>query len=253
MRIQLIEDTVCPWCRIGSHNLNEAIAEWRKTHDEEVVIEYLPYLLDPVEPGSKENFRARFEQRKGVPAAQVDQMFQRVTEAGKQAGIHFDFGKVEIAVDTVPGHELIALVPETKKAAVIEAIMKAYFEDGSAEAAIPPLKAVLSVMAFGSYEGKSIEDPEVRTLFDRDTVLQSDWYKERLERYKDQEIAYIERSMNYIQAYLAKGTNASSNAARRAQLEVQRAKVRLEALRNPSYMEIITGSIGKDPLYTLNK
>jgi len=130
MRIQLIEDTVCPWCRIGSHNLNEAIAEWRKTHDEEVVIEYLPYLLDPVEPGSKENFRARFEQRKGVPAAQVDQMFQRVTEVGKQAGIHFDFGKVEIAVDTVPGHELIALVPETKKAAVIEAIMKAYFEDG---------------------------------------------------------------------------------------------------------------------------
>ena len=130
---------------------------------------------------------------------------------------------------------------------------KAYFEDGSAEAAIPPLKAVLSVMAFGSYEGKSIEDPEVRKLFDRDTVLQSDWYKERLERYKDQEIAYIERSMNYIQAYLAKGTNASSNAARRAQLEVQRAKVRLEALRNPSYMEIITGSIGKDPLYTLNK
>ena len=126
---------------------------------------------------------------------------------------------------------------------------KAYFEDGSVEAAIPPLKAVLSVMAFGSYEGKSMEDPEVRKLFNRDSVLQSDWYKERLERYKDQEIAYIERSMNYIQAYLAQGKNTSSNAARRAQLEVQRAKVRLEALRDPSYMEIITGSIGKDPLY----
>ena len=130
---------------------------------------------------------------------------------------------------------------------------KAYFEDGSVEAAIPPLKAVLSVMAFGSYEGKSMEDPEVRKLFDRDVVLQSDWYKERLERYKDQEVSYIERSMDYIQAYLAQGKNASSNAARRAQLEVQRAKVRLEALRDPSYMEIIAGSIGKDPLYTLNK
>lgn len=130
MRIQLIEDTVCPWCRIGSHNLDLAIEEWKKDHDEEVVIEYLPYLLDPVEPGSKENFRERFEKRKGIPAAQVDQMFQRVTDVGKQAGIHFDFGKVEIAVDTVPGHELIALVPEAKKADVIEAIMKAYFEDG---------------------------------------------------------------------------------------------------------------------------
>jgi len=130
MRIQLIEDTVCPWCRIGSHNLDEAISTWKQTHDEEIVIEYLPYLLDPVEPGSKENFRQRFEQRKGIPATQIDQMFQRVTDVGRQAGIHFDFGKVEIAVDTVPGHELIALVPEAKKAAVIEAIMKAYFEDG---------------------------------------------------------------------------------------------------------------------------
>lgn len=130
MRIQLIEDTVCPWCRIGSHNLDLAIAEWKRTHDEDVVIEYLPYLLDPVEPGSMENFRERFEQRKGIPAAQVDEMFQRVTDVGRQAGIHFDFGKVEIAVDTVPGHELIALVPEAKKAAVIEAITKAYFEDG---------------------------------------------------------------------------------------------------------------------------
>ncbi|MEN6477505.1 MAG: hypothetical protein ABFC75_05910, partial [Rectinema sp.] len=55
-----------------------------------------------------------------------------------------------------------------------------YIEDGSVEAAIPPLKAILHVMAEGSFEGKSIHDPEVRKLFSRDYVLGSDWYRQRL-------------------------------------------------------------------------
>ena len=131
MRIQIIEDTVCPWCRIGKHNLHEALDQWTLTHpDEEIELEYLPYLLDPVEQGSKENFRDRFIKRKGMAPAQIAGMFEQVTNAGKQAGIIFNFDKVEIAVDTVPGHELIALTPQEKKADVIEAIMKAYFEDG---------------------------------------------------------------------------------------------------------------------------
>jgi len=125
----------------------------------------------------------------------------------------------------------------------------AYFDDGSIEAAIPPLKAVLSVMAYGSYEGKSIHDPEVRTLFERDTVLSSPWYKARLEAYKEQEISYIERSMGYIRTYLAERAEPQSSSARRAQTELQRSKARLEALRDKSYMDLINGSIGKDPLY----
>ncbi|HEU0164294.1 MAG TPA: DsbA family oxidoreductase [Thermomicrobiales bacterium] len=130
MRIQIIEDTVCPWCRIGKHNLHQALDEWQKTNDEPVEFEYLPFLLDPVEPGSKENFRERFTTRKGIPADSIATMFDRVVGVGKQAGITFNFDKIEVAVDTVPSHELILLTPQEKKADVIEAVMKAYFEDG---------------------------------------------------------------------------------------------------------------------------
>lgn len=130
MRIQIIEDTICPWCRIGKHNLDEALNQWTQAHpDEEIELEYLPFLLDPVAQGSKENFRERFINRKGLTPEAVSTMFEQVTNAGKQAGITFNFDKVEIAIDTVPGHELIALTPQEKKADVIEAIMKAYFED----------------------------------------------------------------------------------------------------------------------------
>lgn len=134
-------------------------------------------------------------------------------------------------------------------AAAMQKSAMAYFDDGSIEAAIPPLKAVLSVMAYGSYEGKSIHDPEVRALFERDTVLGAAWYKARLEAYKEQEISYIERSMDYIRTYLAERAEPQSSSARRAQAELQRSKTRLEALRNTSYMNLINGSIGKDPLY----
>ncbi|MFT5750203.1 MAG: hypothetical protein ACI93S_001479, partial [Ancylomarina sp.] len=57
-----------------------------------------------------------------------------------------------------------------------------YFKDNSISAAIPPLQVLLSIMAFGQYDGKEISDPELRKMFDRDVVINSDWYKERLKR-----------------------------------------------------------------------
>src|SRR6185437_16061362 len=40
-----------------------------------------------------------------------------------------------------------------------------YFEDGSVNAACPPLGALLHIMAHGHYEGKGIDDPSIRALF----------------------------------------------------------------------------------------
>ena len=72
-------------------------------------------------------------------------------------------------------------------AAGVDAIVEAqrrvalnYFEDGSVEAACPPLKALLHIMAHGDYEGMGLSDPRFRELFDREAVLASDWYQERL-------------------------------------------------------------------------
>ncbi|MCE5256656.1 MAG: hypothetical protein LLF89_07410 [Spirochaetaceae bacterium] len=134
-------------------------------------------------------------------------------------------------------------------AAAMQKSAKAYFDDGSIAAAIPPLKAVLSVMAYGSFEGKSIHDPEVRILFERDTVVKSDWYKERLEAYREQEISYMQRSIDYIRTYLSDRAEPGSQSARRAQTELLHAKERLVALQDKSYTDLIDGSIGKDPLY----
>ena len=125
----------------------------------------------------------------------------------------------------------------------------AYFEDGSIEAAIPPLKAILHVMAKGHYEGMGIQDPELRGLFDRERVLASDWYNRRLEAYRDKEIAYVSASLERLRRYLAESAEAGSVAARRARSELARTEERMSALSKPGYLDLIKGSIGLDPLF----
>jgi len=66
--------------------------------------------------------------------------------------------------------------------AIVEAqtrVARQYFEDGSVEAACPPLQALLHIMAWGSYREKGVEDAEVRCLFTRPYLMASDWYDER--------------------------------------------------------------------------
>ena len=134
-------------------------------------------------------------------------------------------------------------------AAAMEKSAKAYIEDGSIEAAIPPLKAVLSVMATGTFEGKSIHDPEVRHLFDREYVVSSDWYTARLEAYRFHEIQYMEKSISKLRVFLAEKADPKSLSARRAKAELSKARDRLAILSADDYEQKILGSIGKDPLF----
>jgi hypothetical protein len=134
-------------------------------------------------------------------------------------------------------------------AQAMERSAKAYIEDGSIEAAIPPLKALLWVMATGSYEGRSIHDPELRRLFDRDYVLGSDWYAQRLSAYQEREVSYLKRSVDFLRQFLEDETEDSRSAAAQASRELARAEQRLERLVKGDYAKVLFGSIGKDPLY----
>ena len=77
-----------------------------------------------------ESFRDRFINRKGLSAEQMDEMFARVTEAGKQFGLDYNFENIEVAVNTVPAHELMELTPSEKRVPLMDELMKQYFENG---------------------------------------------------------------------------------------------------------------------------
>lgn len=130
-------------------------------------------------------------------------------------------------------------------------VAKAYFEDGGIELAIPPLKALLNIMAHGEYEGKTIHDPEVRELFDREKVLASDWYQERLTAKKDLRIRMMKDHIRCLEEFLEKSSYALE--AERLDLGDRLEKTK-EALADfeadpDAYIARINGSIGVEPSF----
>ena len=126
-----------------------------------------------------------------------------------------------------------------------------YFEDGGIDLAIPPLRALLHVMAYGEWEGATIHDPALRGLFDRDEVLSSDWYAERLAMKKEVAIRLLRDRVASLEGFLER-ENYAQEAERlglRGRLEETRAE--LSALeRDPgAYVASLRGTIGVEPSF----
>jgi hypothetical protein len=123
-------------------------------------------------------------------------------------------------------------------------VARQYFEDGSVEAACPPLKALLYIMASGSYNGKTVEDPEIRNLFTRSAVLESDWYHERLYTKQSRDVALWTRHVNALTEFRASGAPAPGV---NLQARLDEARRQLARVSNLAYVEELHGTIGADP------
>ena len=86
-------------------------------------------------------------------------------------------------------------------------VAEMYIADGGADMAVPPLKALLHIMAKGEYEGMTLESPEFRAMWKRDNIIKSDWYKARLVCFQEKEATRLERGLQYTQNFV-KGPDA---------------------------------------------
>jgi len=135
---------------------------------------------------------------------------------------------------------------------IVEAQQKvalAYFEDGSVDAAIPPLKILLHIMAYGQYEGKEISDPELRNYFDRDYVINSEWYKERLKLKQENDKAFFTKQIAYLNKFKNNPENTDLVVEMDINGRIEKAKKQLEEVSSKAYLTKLTGTIGLDPLF----
>jgi len=124
-------------------------------------------------------------------------------------------------------------------------VAQSYFDDGSVEAACPPLRALLHIMVFGHFEGRRVEDPSIRALFTRDALIASAWYRERLLTKQRRDVALWHRHAAALEAMSARGPRyAASLAARRADVERELARASSSA-----YVEELIGTLGADPFH----
>jgi predicted DsbA family dithiol-disulfide isomerase len=126
MLIDIFHDTVCPWCRIGHKHLFDTLTQSQET----AKIRWHPFLLDNSIPPAGYEFRSYMLQRKGIEPQALNQLFDYVQGVAHAAGVKLDFDKVRLAVNSTLSHRLITLAPDNIKNDVVQAVYKAYFEDG---------------------------------------------------------------------------------------------------------------------------
>jgi len=127
-----------------------------------------------------------------------------------------------------------------------ERVAKGYLEDGSIADACPPLKALLMIMATGSYEGKDANDPEIRAMVTREYLLASDWYRKRLETKQRKDVALWRRHLAYLDGF---GLPAGGEGDGDLDLSGRRAYAaeELERAGSKAYLESLVGTLGADP------
>ncbi len=133
--IDVVSDVVCPWCFIGKRHLDRALELWRAEQPAgEVTVHWHPFFLNPDTPDSGEPYRPFLERKFGGPK-QLEELWQRVSEAGHKAGIEFAFEKIELRANTLNAHRLIHHAQKygaegTAVNKLIEALFAAQFLEG---------------------------------------------------------------------------------------------------------------------------
>ena len=127
IRLDIFSDPVCPWCYIGKAHLDRAL-EARGDHP--FAIAWHPFQLNPdMAPGGMD--RATYLEAKFGGKARTVQIYARVEEAAREAGLVIDFGNIPCIPNTLDAHRLIHWAGlEERQTPMKAALMRAYWRDG---------------------------------------------------------------------------------------------------------------------------
>jgi hypothetical protein len=128
-------------------------------------------------------------------------------------------------------------------------VAESYFADNSIEMACPPLKALLEIMAKGkTAAGHGLDSPEVRSLFTREHLLGSDWYRARLDAKQTVETKLWKHHVQSLETVLDQ--DGYSDVAARLSLKPRliRAKTELARVQSVEYRRSLDGTLGVQPL-----
>lgn len=128
VRIDVVSDTVCPWCFIGKRRLQTALKSLAGKVEAEVV--WHPFYLDPTTPAEGVDKLTRYREKFG--AARIGPMLEHMKRVGAAEGIAFSYDGTGKVAHTLNSHRLMEAAYEQGGAAlqdaVNEALFKFYFE-----------------------------------------------------------------------------------------------------------------------------
>jgi hypothetical protein len=104
-------------------------------------------------------------------------------------------------------------------------------------------------MAYGHWDGKDVHHADVRRMFTREALLDSEWYRARLRIKQERDIALWTRNVRALGEFLAMPGHREE--ARRLGITERLAHAReeLERVKSPQYLASLHGTIGADPIH----
>ena len=167
------------------------------------------------------------------------------------------FGRIFLHPDIVFTEEMLR--PELQDEAIFadsvdvivtthKVVAEHYRADGSIEWAVPPLRALLEIMIDGvSREGWNLASPEFRAQFERENILNSAWYSERLDAKAARDARQAREAIEALVRFY-KGEN-NEEVIERLGLDERLAAARawLEEVTSQAYRDHLVGSLGLQP------
>ena len=167
MKLDIISDTICPWCYIGKRRLERALAVRPVPALE---IEWRPFQLNPDMPAEGMD-RAQYLAAKFGGADAAERIYEPVRAVGREERIDFAFERMARVPNAVASHRLIRRAGELgRQDALVEAMFTAYFTE-AADIGQPD-----SLVAIAEAAGLDADDTRayLATERDRDAIEAED-------------------------------------------------------------------------------
>lgn len=126
MQLDVVSDTVCPWCYIGKKRLDQAL----EMHGGEgITLLWRPFQLDASIPPGGVDRKTYLEKKFGAERAK--EVGNTIREFGEAVGIQFRFDLIEKSPNTLDSHRLIRWASTAGcQNEMVDILFRRYFEDG---------------------------------------------------------------------------------------------------------------------------
>jgi len=174
MKVDIWSDTRCPFCFIGKKNFEKALQDF--TQNDKVEVHWHSFQLDPnMKTDLSKNHYEYLSEVKGFPMAQIMQMHENLIQAGKNAGVDFNFDEVKVS-NSFRSQMLVQFAKEKGKANEMEELLfEAYFILGKNIDDLEVLSEIGGKLGFSKEEiANAMQSSELKNKFNQDIVEASD-------------------------------------------------------------------------------
>lgn len=129
MKVEIWSDVMCPFCYLGKHKFENALAQFAKK--EHIEVEWKSFQLNPeLVTDPTISIHQYLSEIKGFPIEQARQMNHRLVQAGKPLGLEYNFDNIIVA-NSYRAHNLIHFAKvQGKQNEIEERLFEAYFAEG---------------------------------------------------------------------------------------------------------------------------